>query len=66
VGKIQRKLNNEEFNNFYSAPGDIRVTKLRRMSWVGNAERFEMYIHNLFRIFAEVLNFQNLPIRESL
>jgi hypothetical protein len=65
----QRKLNNEEFNNLYSSPDSIRVTKLRRMGWVWNPERergLEMYRHNFSRSIAEVLNFQKFPTRESL
>jgi len=30
-----RKLHNEEFNDVYSSPNNIRVIKSRRMRWVG-------------------------------
>jgi hypothetical protein len=34
-----RRLPNEEFNDLYSSPNIIRVTKLRRMRWAGQVAR---------------------------
>jgi hypothetical protein len=34
-----RELRNEEINDLYSSPYIIRVTKSRRMSWVGHVAR---------------------------
>ena len=34
-----RKLHDEELNDLYSSPNIIRVTKLRRMCWVGYVAR---------------------------
>jgi hypothetical protein len=34
-----RKVHNEELNGLYSSPSIVRVIKLRRMRWVGNAAR---------------------------
>jgi hypothetical protein len=35
----RRKLHNEELNNLYSSPNTVRVTKSRRMRWVGHVAR---------------------------
>jgi hypothetical protein len=34
-----RKLHNEELHNLYCSPSIIRITKLRRMRWVGHVAR---------------------------
>jgi hypothetical protein len=34
-----RKLHNEEFHDLYSSPNIVRVTKSRRMRWVGHVAR---------------------------
>jgi hypothetical protein len=34
-----RRLHSEELNDLYSSPNIIRVTKLRRMRWVGHVAR---------------------------
>ena len=36
-----RELRNEELNDLYSSPYIIRVTKSRRMSWVGHVTHGE-------------------------
>jgi hypothetical protein len=33
---IRRKLHNEELRDLYSSPSIIRMTKSRRMKWVGH------------------------------
>jgi hypothetical protein len=37
VGGGWRKWHNEELHNLYTSPLIIRMTKLRRMKWVGHA-----------------------------
>jgi hypothetical protein len=39
VTEGRRKLHNEELHNFYSSPSIIKMTKLRRLKWVGNVGR---------------------------
>jgi hypothetical protein len=34
-----RKLHNEELNDLYSLPNNVRVVKSRRMRWAGHMER---------------------------
>jgi hypothetical protein len=34
-----RKLRNEELRNLYSSPSIIRMTKSRRMTWIGHVAR---------------------------
>jgi hypothetical protein len=34
-----RKLHNEELNNLYSLPSNVRVVKSRRMRWAGHVAR---------------------------
>jgi hypothetical protein len=34
-----RREHNEELHNFYTAPSIVRVTKARRMRWVGHVSR---------------------------
>jgi hypothetical protein len=34
-----RRLHNEELNDLYSSPDNIRITKSRRMRWAGHAAR---------------------------
>ena len=34
-----RKLHNEELNDLYCSPNIVRVTKSRRMRWVGHVAR---------------------------
>jgi len=34
-----RRLRNEELNDLYSSPNNLRVIKSRRMRWAGNAGR---------------------------
>jgi hypothetical protein len=34
-----RKLHNEELNDLYSLPNNVRVVKSRRMSWAGHVAR---------------------------
>jgi hypothetical protein len=34
-----RRLHNEELNDLYSSPNNIRVIKSRRMKWAGNVAR---------------------------
>jgi hypothetical protein len=34
-----RKLHNEELHNLYSSPNIIRITKSRRMRWIGHVAR---------------------------
>jgi hypothetical protein len=34
-----RRLHNQELNDLYSSPNCIRVTKSRRMKWVGHVAR---------------------------
>jgi hypothetical protein len=34
-----RKLHNEELHDLYSSPSIIRITKSRRMRWVGHVTR---------------------------
>ena len=34
-----RKLHNEELNDLYSLPNNVRVVKLRRMRWAGHVAR---------------------------
>jgi hypothetical protein len=34
-----RKLHNDELHNLYSSPNIIRMTKGRRIRWVGHVER---------------------------
>jgi hypothetical protein len=36
-----RKLHNEELHNLYSSPNIIRMTKSRRMRWVGHVALME-------------------------
>jgi hypothetical protein len=36
-----RKLHNEELHSLYFSPSIIRMTKSRRMRWVGNVGRME-------------------------
>jgi hypothetical protein len=36
---LWRKLHNEEFRNFCSSPNITRMTKSRRVKWVGKIER---------------------------
>jgi transcription termination factor 2 len=36
-----RKLHNDELHNLYSSPNIVRVTKSRRMRWVGHVARME-------------------------
>ena len=36
-----RKLHNEELNDLYCSPNTVRVTKSRRMRWVGHVARME-------------------------
>ena len=37
-----RKLHNEELNDLYSSPNNVRVIKSRRMGWAGNVARMEL------------------------
>jgi hypothetical protein len=46
-----RKLHNEEFHNFYSAPNIIRMMKSRRMRWAGYVARMGEK-RNIYRILA--------------
>jgi hypothetical protein len=34
-----RKIHNEELNDLYSSPNNVRVTKSRRMRWAGHVAR---------------------------
>ena len=36
-----RKLRNEELNDLYSSPNNVRVIKSRRMRWAGHVARME-------------------------
>jgi len=36
-----RKLHKEEFNDLYCSPNIVRVTKSRRMRWVGHVAQVE-------------------------
>ena len=36
-----RKLHNEELNDLYCSPNEVRVIKLRRMRWAGHVARME-------------------------
>jgi len=36
-----RKLHNEELNDLYSSPNNVRVIKSRRMRWAGHVARME-------------------------
>jgi hypothetical protein len=33
---VWRQLHNEEFNNLFCSPNTIRMTKARRMRWMGH------------------------------
>jgi hypothetical protein len=44
-----RKLHNEELYNLYSSPSIIRVSKSRRMRWVGHVARM-VARRNAYRI----------------
>jgi hypothetical protein len=46
-----RKVNNEELHNLYSSPSIIRMTKSRRMGWVGYVAPIETK-RNAYRILA--------------
>jgi hypothetical protein len=35
-----RKLHNEELNDLYSSPNNVRVIKSKRMRWTGHAARW--------------------------
>ena len=35
----KKKLHNEELNDLYSSPNNVRVIKSRRMRWVGQVAR---------------------------
>ena len=37
----RRKLHNEEINDLYSSPNIIRVTKSRKVEWVGHVARID-------------------------
>jgi hypothetical protein len=39
IVEASRKLHNEELHNLYSSPSTIRMTKSRRINWVGNVAR---------------------------
>ena len=41
VIREQRKLHNEELNDPYSSPSNVRVIKSRGMRWVGHVARME-------------------------
>jgi len=44
-----RRLHNEERNNLYASPNIIRVTKSKRMRWVGNeAYMRDTRMHTIF------------------
>ena len=38
--ELCRKVNNKELHNFYSSLDIVRITKRRRVRWMGRAERF--------------------------
>jgi hypothetical protein len=44
-----RKLHNEELHNLYSSPSIIRITKSKRMRWVGHVARMGEK-RNLYRL----------------
>jgi len=39
VTKERRKLHNEELNDLYPSPSNVRVIKSRRMTWSGHVAR---------------------------
>jgi hypothetical protein len=48
--EASRKLHNEVLHNLYSSPSTIRMTKSRRIRWVGNVARTREEKKNAHRI----------------
>jgi len=46
------KLHNEELNDLYSSPDDVRVIKLRRMRWAGHVTCMEGGRKGVYRVLA--------------
>ena len=44
-----RKLHNEELNDLYSSPNNVRVIKSRRMRWAGHVVRMG-YMRGVYRV----------------
>ena len=47
-----RKLHNEELNDLYCSPNNVRVIKSRRMRWAGHVARMGEK-RGVYRIFVE-------------
>jgi hypothetical protein len=59
-----RRLRNEELHNLYVSPSIIKVTKSRRMRWVGHVARIgEM--KNIYKTLVEKPEEKRLPVKSG-